>query len=476
MAAHKDSEAYVYCTYRYRSTSEAMLSTCRSLNDRMLATYERKPNVDFSEAFNVVLTNLEVLGLYEADQWIRIVTDYEVFSGEFRRSPAHTTEVHRVLRWLIESMCLGEVDGRRIFKGTDGPIHLPFAYSMTDRWRELISDQPICKPEEIVRNSTYAMVQLRNKTKQGKGKAKKTYNVPITDEHRQTYSELIEGTERLLSACDALWTKTRFTVGDMPLLPAKFFMNRIFSSGRFDQGGRFYCPQQNMPSKQRQHLCFNEEPTIEIDFKSIHPTLLYQLKGLSFNGDPYEIDGYDRDLIKTAFSMLVNITSTASKPSAKSMGNSFTKQFEFDAQESQALTNALFEKHDAIKEYFGTGYGLTLQYIDSRIAFDVMHHFVEVMNQPIFMLHDSAIVSVRHVEMLKIVMAESYSEVVSDVCQQTIRTEDVLSFFPKCLEVKSANFNEALTEMIEESLSGVDFNKEQWDVAIKQSYQDNSGT
>lgn len=474
MADHKDSEAYVYCTYRYRSTSEAMLNACRSLNDRMLATYERKPNVDFSEAFNVVLTNLEVLGLYEADQWIRIVTDHEVFSSKYRRSPAHTTEVLRVLRWLVESKYLQQVDGRRIFNGKNGQIRLPFAYSMTDCWRELISDQPICKPEEIVRNSTYAMVQLRNKTKQGK--AKKTYNVPITDEHMQTYSELIDGTERLLSACDALWTKTRVTVGGMPVLPAKFFMNRIFSSGRFDQGGRFYCPQQNMPSKQRQYLCFNDEPTVEIDFKSIHPTLLYQLKGLSFSGDPYEIDGYDRDLIKTAFSMLVNITSTSSKPSAKSMGNSFTKQFKFDAQQSQALTNALFEKHAAIKEYFGTGYGLTLQYIDSRIAFDVMHHFVEVMNQPIFMLHDSAIVSVRYVEMLKIVMAESYSEVVSDVCQQTIRTEDVLSFFPKCLEVKSANFNEALTEMIEESLSGVDFNKEQWDVAINQSQQDNSDT
>jgi len=466
MAAHKNSEAYVYCTFRYRSISEVMLRTCRLLNERMLATYERKPKQDFSEAFNVVLTNLEVLGLYEADQWIRIVTDYEVFSGEFRRSPAHTTEIYRVLLWLVDSKCLQQVDGRRIFKGKDGPIHLPFAYSMTDRWRELISDQPICKPEDIVRNGAYEMVQLRNKTKQGKGKAKKTYNVPITVEHRQTHSELIEGTERLLSACDALWANTRVTVGVMPVLPAKFFMNRIFSSGRFDQGGRFYCPQQNMSSKQRQYLCFNDEPTVEIDFKSIHPILLYQLKGLSFSGDPYEIEGYDRNLIKTAFSMLVNIKSTTSKPSAKSMGNSFKKQLKFDAQESQALTNALFAKHQAIKEYFGTGYGLTLQYIDSRIAFDVMHHFVEVMEQPIFMLHDSAVVNVRHVEALKISMAESYSKVVSEVCKQSIRTEDVLSFFPKCLKVKSGNFNKALTEMIEESLSGIDFTQEQWDVAV----------
>ena len=347
---------------------------------------------------------------------------------------------------------------------------------MTDRWRELISDQPICKPEDIVRNGTYAMVQLRNKTKQGKGKAKKTYNVPITVEHRQTHSELIEGTERLLSACDALWANTRVTVGVMPVLPAKFFMNRIFSSGRFDQGGRFYCPQQNMSSKQRQYLCFNDEPTVEIDFNRFHPTLLYHLEGLSFSGDAYEIDGYSTGQIKTAFNMLVNIRSTATNPSAKSMGRSFIKQFEFNAQQSQALTNALFEKHHAIRKYFGTGYGLTLQYIDSRIAFDVMHHFVEVMDQPIFMLHDSAVVNVRHVETLKIAMAESYSKVLYDVCQQTILTEDVLSFFPKCLEVKSGNFNKALTEMINESLSGVDFNKEQWDVAIKQSHLDNSGT
>jgi len=474
MAAHKDSEAYVYCTFRYRSISAVMLSTCRLLNERMLATYERKPNVDFSEAFNDVLTNLEVLGLYEANQWIRIVTDYEVFSGQFRRSPAHTTEIHRVLQWLVESKCLQQVDRRRIFKGKDGFIHLPFAYSMTDRWRELISDQPLCKPEDIVRNSTYEMVQLRNKTKQGK--AKKTYNVQITDEYRLTHSELIEGTERLLSACDALWTKTKITVGGIPVLPAKFFMNRIFSSGRFDQGGRFYCPQQNMPKEQRKYLCFNDEPTVEIDFNRFHPTLLYHLEGLSFSGDAYKIDGYSPGQIKTAFNMLVNIRSTATNPSAKSMGRSFIKQFEFNAQQSQAMTNALFEKHHAIRKYFGTGYGLTLQYIDSRIAFDVMHHFVEVMDQPIFMLHDSAVVNVRHVEALKIAMAESYRKVVSDVCQQSMSTEDDLSYLPKCLEVKSRDFSDAFTQMIDESLSGVYFTKEHWDVATKQSHQDNSVT
>jgi len=469
MADYKDADNYVYLSYRYQSTSEAMQRVCAMLDNRLRSSQLRRSKTDFSEAFNVVLTNLEVLRAYNPDQWIRIVTDYEVFSGAYQRSSAHTTQVHRVLLWLIESGYLHRVDKRRFFKGKDGYIPLPCAYVMTDLWRQEISEKPLCRDDEIVRNKLYARVQLRNKNKTGKKLSKRSYSMPITPDHRQAYAAVIDGSEALIQASDALWAQTTVTLRSEPVLSAKFFMNRIFNEGSFERGGRFYSAQQNMSSIERQYLRFNGDPTVEIDFAAMHPVLLYQLNGLSCKDDPYIIEGYERNQVKKAFNTLLNTTHKAKKPTARSMGNIFMKAFDYDKKQSLALTQAIFERHKDIQHFFGKGYGLTLQHIDSVIAYEVMHHFVMVMKQPIFMVHDSAIVSVRHAESLLITMAESYQQVLSKRTHAKHDFDEAKSYLPKCLNVDSLNFTDELTQMIYDSLSGKDFTHKQWDDVIERN-------
>lgn len=469
MTEYKDADNYVYLSYRYQSTSEAMQRVCAMLDNRLRSSQLRRTKTDFSEAFNVILTNLEILGAYNPDQWIRIVTDYEVFSGVYRRSSAHTTQVHRVLLWLIQSGFLHRVDKRRFYKGNDGHIPLPCAYVVTDLWRQDISDKPLCRDDEIVRNKLYARVQLRNKIKAGTNTFKRSYSVQITPEHRQGHATVIDGSEALISASDAIWAQTTVTMRSEPVLSIKFCMNRIFNDGSFERGGRFYCAQQNMPSEKRQYLRFNNDPTVEIDFAAMHPILLYQLNGLNCEDDPYIIDGYERNQIKKAFNTLLNTKHKAQKPTAKSMGNMFMKKLNYDREQSLALTQAIFERHKDIKHFFGKGYGLTLQHIDSIVAYEVMRHFSLVMKQPIFMVHDSAIVSVRHAESLLITMAKSYQWVLGKLTQAKYGFDEYKSYFPKCLNVDSLDFTEELTQMVYDSLLGKDFTHKQWDDVIERN-------
>jgi hypothetical protein len=241
-------------------------------------------------------------------------------------------------------------------------------------------------------------------------------------------------------------------------------MTRIFNNGSFDQGGRFYCQLQNLRKDQRIHLRFNDEPTVEIDFAGMHPHLLYQLQGESFNGDPYGINGFDRDTVKVAFNTLINRDGSEHKgPFAASLA----WNLEIAIQKAAELENALYKLHHRIAGYFNTGYGLKLQKLDSQIAFEVMTHFFIVRKQPVLMIHDSAIVSVREVETLKLCMVDTYRSVVLNELQMKGYLDDEHAPIPKGLKVVSADFNQALINTINKALEGIDVNRNEWTMAIK---------
>ena len=81
-------------------------------------------------------------------------------------------------------------------------------------------------------------------------------------------------------------------------------------------GGRFYSSIQNMKSEARKYLRFDGDPVIEIDYSSIHPTMIYDFEGLNLDGDPYTIEGYPRKDIKVAFNIMLNRSGGESRSSA----------------------------------------------------------------------------------------------------------------------------------------------------------------
>jgi hypothetical protein len=403
----------------------------------------------------VLLTALEVSDAYKPDQWIRIVTDDEVYGGKTQRSAAHNRQVLTALEWLIHGGYLLKVDGKRQVKseGSSQVHDLPFAYVITNKWHVEIADQPISLQHEIVRNPLASYVQLRKKTKE------RSVALPITQADRQQHPDLIGGSERLLIAADDVWRHVRISLGDDVLPAMQTTMTRIFNNGSFDEGGRFYCLLQNLPKEQRKHLRFDSEPTLEIDFSGMHPHLLYHLQGEDFSGEPYEINGFKRADVKTAFNTLINRDSRKHKgPAARSLA----KNLNITLAQATELENALYRSLHRISGHFNTGVGLRLQKLDSQIAHEVMTHFFMQRKRPLLMIHDSAIVSVRDVEALKLCMVDAYQYVVLKELQRYDNKDSEHAPLPKGLKVTSAKFNETLTNTICKALEGIVVEADEW--------------
>ena len=96
------------------------------------------------------------------------------------------------------------------------------------------------------------------------------------------------------------------------------FVRRIFSNSSWNENGRFYGGWwQRIPKQWRSKIYINDMPTIEDDYSSLHPILLYAQKGIDYNklkrGDPYDVaimgindPGTKRKIIKTLFITAIN--------------------------------------------------------------------------------------------------------------------------------------------------------------------------
>ena len=65
-------------------------------------------------------------------------------------------------------------------------------------------------------------------------------------------------------------------VGAVKLGAAQSDLHRVFNRSSFNLGGRLYGAWwENIPKELRQCITINGNPTIELDFPHLHPTLLY---------------------------------------------------------------------------------------------------------------------------------------------------------------------------------------------------------
>lgn len=85
-------------------------------------------------------------------------------------------------------------------------------------------------------------------------------------------------------------------------------LKRIFSHGSLMLHGRFYDHYMNIASIHRSAFTLDDVSTLVLDFRSMHPRLLYAIEGVSLTADPYSIDGVDRSEVKAVFTRMLNVT------------------------------------------------------------------------------------------------------------------------------------------------------------------------
>ena len=399
-----------YLNYRHVSSDPKLIAKAEllAIQYRTAKQQLRRNKRDFALAFNIILTNVEVCQAY--DDWcLHAPTNNNLFSGKSKRNATYTTEIRDALRWLIEEGFLVKAAGltRPKKKDSDKRLWLPFTYELSKKWLTEIAAAPLSDPSLIHRNPLVEYWLLR-KTEYVRGKKKK-FAIKPTDEQLELNTALLEATNQTLSAYDDFMATVATTIGSTPVHSSQLSLTRIFSKGSFELGGRFYAPIQNYTKQTRRYFYLNGEPTIEIDYSSIHPHMLYHRKGLEFDGDdPYAIEGFDRDDVKVAFNVMLNKEAVGAN---KSASKTISKNLDCDIDTAEALETAIQTLHSPIAHHFNTGIGLTLQRIDSDIALLVINTFVNELNRPIICVHDSFIVSVRDTESLILAMNDSYKEV-----------------------------------------------------------------
>lgn len=182
---------------------------------------------------------------------------------------------------------------------------------------------------------------------------------------------------------------------------------RVFNRGSFKKGGRFYGHwSQRIGEEFRKHITIDGKKVTEIDFKSMHPQMLYikQTGAIYADQDVYMIDkSYskeDRKLAKIVFNIMINADSEPATLGAVCKKFEMTGRNQSDDRKAEIkefrervskLIYQIINKHSAISMYIHKDIGIKLMYEDSRIAERVMLSMMKKYSAPCLIIHDSFI-------------------------------------------------------------------------------------
>jgi hypothetical protein len=174
------------------------------------------------------------------------------------------------------------------------------------------------------------------------------------------------------------------------LYPAMRTLYRVFNRGSWNLGGRFYGGWwQQARSEDRQLLQIDGERVVERDFEQLHPRLIHARAGKRLEGDAYTVPGWERQLGKLGFNILLN-----ARGYQQALG-AIAEHLDGDRRQAAALINDLRGRHAAIAMHFHTGVGIKLQNADAGMARGIMARLLRrgIVTLPV---HDSFIVQWRH--------------------------------------------------------------------------------
>ena len=227
------------------------------------------------------------------------------------------------------------------------------------------------------------------------------------------------------------------------------YLKRVFTKRNdrqnFHCGGRYYAASvlgnswQGITKSERSTLTINSKKTVELDYKSIHINLLYDLYLFNrIQSDPYEVyvdninetlfddELYVSDKIPRNISKLILLTAINAK-NHKELLSSIRYEINYKDQKRthrkykgvkeskwfKDLDNTVREviaSNSEIAEFLNSDKGIELQRWDSDIATEVLEHFTRkgIVCLPV---HDSFIVEEQYEKELKTVMEDAYKDV-----------------------------------------------------------------
>ena len=189
---------------------------------------------------------------------------------------------------------------------------------------------------------------------------------------------------------------------------------RLHSRGYRHYQGIKKKKQKGTEKKIRPPFTIDGEPCVELDYRAIHPSLLYAAEGIQMEEDPYSKVNPDsrlRDLFKGSMLRMINADrADANQSIFEDLLSKKWRVYDSLGYGSPAIViDAILEAHRPIEKYFlqGGDAGIRLMNKESRICLEVVRRFTR-KGWPILPIHDSFITKAKHVDELERIMHESY--------------------------------------------------------------------
>jgi len=212
---------------------------------------------------------------------------------------------------------------------------------------------------------------------------------------------------------------------------------RIFGAGSdpsfdWDMGGRLYSlggGYQAMKSKKRAFILLNNEPTVEVDIKGSHLTIVHALLGMrNDKPDPYAVEGIPRSIVKSWVTMALGYGKLQQRWSEKARSDYARDHDGASLAADYPLLDIRPTLIDALPEVslaLANGIGWAkLQYLESCAVIDAVDQLAYRHDIPALPVHDSLIVPVSKLETAQVLLSVCF--------------ERYVGVQPK-LEVKSSN-------------------------------------
>ena len=191
-------------------------------------------------------------------------------------------------------------------------------------------------------------------------------------------------------------------------------LRRVFNRGSFLWNGRAYAWWQNIPKSVRGNLLIDGEMTAEADFSALHATILYSERGIKLSGDPYDLDGFPRPLVKMAFNIAINANGRYAAVC------SIAENAEITRAAAAKLLHAIDHRHKPINDAFCSDDGVRLMRIDSELILLAL----KLSNDGGFgalPIHDSLIAPARLIDLAEANMVQAFEKIVCRVNPCPIR-------------------------------------------------------
>ena len=232
------------------------------------------------------------------------------------------------------------------------------------------------------------------------------------EQELQAYNKLLRKTYIDIGSLEKAYIlrETKKGIQRLSINQTNKFVRRIFSRGSWTLNGRYYGGfWQQVGEEYRKHILINDIPTIEVDYKGIHPSILSINRGKTFNG--YDIDRsllpnlakeQQRKAIKLLVLTAINASSKDKAYKAfRSSSDISLKNYELDV-----LLMGFIKLNPHLEEDLFTDKGIELMYLDSKIVEYVINKFTQ-KSVPVLSVHDSFLIQHDRVLDLKSYMIEA---------------------------------------------------------------------